>query len=166
MLEEWVNQIPLGAVLVGASFLFGIWMLFKKIKKELTETTSGWFKRAFLTIIEDDEVMQKLSDKVPRKENIEMMKRLEDLAGTQDHFSGRLEEMMAALENVHGDVEALAMETRKNFLVSCISNIEQGEPMEEIELERFHESYQKYIDGGGNSYVKGRVEKLKKEGKL
>ena len=167
MLEEWVNQIPVGAVLAGLTFLMATWTLFKKIRKELTETTSGWFKRAFLVIIDDEDVMKKLSEKQPpSKQSQELMTRLDDLAGAQDYLSGRFQEMMATVESVHSDVGSLAMETRKNFLVQCISNIEQGEKMEEIEMERFHESYAKYLDDGGNSYIKGRVEKLKTEGKL
>lgn len=167
MLEEWVSQIPVGALLAAAAFLLATWTLFKKIRKELTETTSGWFKRALLAVADDEDVMKKLSEKQPRnKEMQELVTRIEDLAKAQDELSGRFEAMMETVESVRDDVGALAMETRKNFLVQCISNIEQGEEMEEIELERFHESYKKYIDGGGNSYIKSRVEKLKAEGKL
>ena len=36
----------------------------------------------------------------------------------------------------------------------------------EIETERFYDSYQKYTELGGNSYIKGKVDRLKNEGKL
>ena len=36
----------------------------------------------------------------------------------------------------------------------------------EIETERFYDSYQKYTEPGGNSYIKGKVDRLKNEGKL
>ena len=39
-------------------------------------------------------------------------------------------------------------------------------PVTEIETERFYDSYQKYTELGGNSYIKGKVDRLKNEGKL
>lgn len=60
----------------------------------------------------------------------------------------------------------LSLDNAKNYLVPFLSKVERGEPVDEIELERFHEEYQFYTDHGGNSYVRSRVEKLKKTGKL
>lgn len=160
MLEEWINQIPVGQVILAATFLLGVWVLFKKIHKELTETTTGWFKRATMDALNNDEVRKKISEVVPQSDDVRhMSSQLEQLAG-------RFQEMMASVEELRNDVGALAMETRKNFLVQCLSDLEQGEELEQVELERFHESYTAYIRAGGNSYIKGRVEKLKEEGKL
>ena len=58
------------------------------------------------------------------------------------------------------------LDNAKNYIVPFIARIERGEPVSEIELERFHEEYDYYINHGGNSYIKERVEKLKKDGKL
>lgn len=58
------------------------------------------------------------------------------------------------------------LDNAKNYIVPFIARLEREEAISEIELERFHEEYTFYIDHGGNSYIKERVEKLKKEGKL
>lgn len=58
------------------------------------------------------------------------------------------------------------LDNAKNYIVPFIAKLERGEPISEIELERFHEEYDYYVKHGGNSYIKERVEKLKKEGKL
>lgn len=58
------------------------------------------------------------------------------------------------------------LDNAKNYIVPFIARIERGEPVSEIELERFHEEYDYYVTHGGNSYIKERVEKLQKDGKL
>lgn len=63
-------------------------------------------------------------------------------------------------------LEPLSLDNAKNYLVPFLSKVERGEPVDEIELERFHEEYTFYTDHGGNSYIKSRVAKLQKEGKL
>lgn len=60
----------------------------------------------------------------------------------------------------------LSLDNAKNYLVPFLSKVERGEPVDEIELERFHEEFTFYTSHGGNSYVKSRVEKLQKQGKL
>ena len=60
----------------------------------------------------------------------------------------------------------LSLDNAKNYLVPFLSKVERGEPVDEIELERFHEEFTFYVDHGGNSYIKSRVSKLQKEGKL
>ncbi len=60
----------------------------------------------------------------------------------------------------------LSLDNAKNYLVPFLSKVERGEAVDEIELERFHEEFTFYTDHGGNSYVKSRVAKLQKEGKL
>lgn len=76
----------------------------------------------------------------------------------------------AIIRGVKKAVEAiilpLSLDNAKNYLVPFLSKVERGEPIDEIELERFHEEYAFYIEHGGNSYVKRRVDKLKQAGKL
>ena len=60
----------------------------------------------------------------------------------------------------------LSLDNAKNYLVPFLSKVERGEPCDEIELERFHEEFTFYTEHGGNSYIKSRVAKLQKEGKL
>ena len=70
------------------------------------------------------------------------------------------------LKPLEDKIDAFGTDNAKNYLVPFLSKVERGEPIDEIELERFHEEYEFYLDHGGNSYVKSRVEKLRKEGKL
>ncbi len=60
----------------------------------------------------------------------------------------------------------LSLDNAKNYLVPFLSKVERGEPVDEIELERFHEQFEHYRQIGGNSYIKAKVEKLQKAGKL
>ena len=72
----------------------------------------------------------------------------------------------AVIKPLIDKIDAYGTDNAKNYLVPFLSKVERGEPIDEIELERFHEEYEFYLDHGGNSYVKSRVEKLRKEGKL
>ena len=54
----------------------------------------------------------------------------------------------------------------KNFIVRFLADIEQGNQVDEVEKQRFYEIYERYIELGGNSYIKRRVDTFIKEGKL
>jgi hypothetical protein len=54
----------------------------------------------------------------------------------------------------------------KDFLSRFISDLEQGQHVSEIELERFHETYAHYQNICSSPYLHDKVEKLKKQGKL
>lgn len=71
-----------------------------------------------------------------------------------------------ALEPVNKRLDDIEISTDKNFLVRFLSDIEQNNPIDEVEKERFYETYRRYTELGGNSYIKHKVEKLEKEGKL
>ena len=70
------------------------------------------------------------------------------------------------LEPIYQKIDNLELITDKNFLVRFLSDVEQGSQIDEIEWERFYETYKRYHDLGGNSYIDHKVEKLKKEGKI
>ena len=70
------------------------------------------------------------------------------------------------LEPIYQKIDNLELITDKNFLVRFLSDVEQGQVIDEIEWERFYETYKRYHDLGGNSYIDHKVEKLKKEGKI
>lgn len=63
-------------------------------------------------------------------------------------------------------LKVVDLESTKNYLVYYLSKIERGEKTEEIEKERFWEQFGHYTKAGGNSYIKQKVEQLKREGKL
>lgn len=63
-------------------------------------------------------------------------------------------------------MDSIDMQATKNYLVSCLDDIQKGD-ISEIGKERFYEEFRHYTeDLKGNSYIKARVEKLRKEGLL
>lgn len=70
------------------------------------------------------------------------------------------------LKPIYEKIDNLELTTDKNFLVRFLSDVEQNSAIDEIEWERFYETYERYHDLGGNSYIDHKVEKLKKEGKI
>ncbi len=70
------------------------------------------------------------------------------------------------LEPVNKKIDNLELTTDKNFLVRFLSDAEQRSIIDEVEWERFYETYKRYHELGGNSYIDHKVEKLKKEGKI
>lgn len=82
-------------------------------------------------------------------------------------FGGSVMAIIKGVKNaVEKLLEPLSLDNAKNYLVPFLSKVERGEPVDEIELERFHEEFTFYTNHGGNSYIKSRVAKLQKEGKL
>lgn len=80
---------------------------------------------------------------------------------------GSIAAIIAGVKKAVGKLlEPLAMDNAKNYIVPFLARVERGEPVDSIELERFHEELTYYTDHGGNSYIKDRVKKLQKEGKL
>lgn len=71
-----------------------------------------------------------------------------------------------ALKPLNDKIDNLELTTDKNFLVRFLSDVEQDSTIDEIEWERFYETYKRYHDLGGNSYIDHKVEKLRKEGKI
>lgn len=63
-------------------------------------------------------------------------------------------------------IDGVDMESCKNFLVQCISDVEKGVSFSEVEKERFLEQYEHYQKIGGNSYIKRKVDQLEQGGKL
>lgn len=70
------------------------------------------------------------------------------------------------LEPVVKQIESVDRENCKNFLVTFLAEMERGQEHDQIELERFHEQFEHYKAIGGNSYIKAKVDKLQKNGKL
>ena len=70
------------------------------------------------------------------------------------------------LEPIQKQITAVDMENCKNFLVTFLASCERGEKHDEIEMERFHEQFEHYKNIGGNSYIKDKVLKLQRDGKL
>lgn len=77
----------------------------------------------------------------------------------QESLNDKLDDMTKQLTRVD-------IESTKNFLVRCISDFENQTEISETEIERFWEQYEHYVNCGGNTYIKEKVEKLKKDGKI
>ena len=77
-----------------------------------------------------------------------------------------LEPVSRKLDAIDKKVAANQMENDKTILVRLLADIKTGEPLTEIEMERLHETYTRYTNAGGNSYIHTEWERLKKEGKL
>ena len=75
-------------------------------------------------------------------------------------------QMKTFITEITRRLDKVDMHGTKNFLARCLSDMERGEPMSEIEKERFAEQYDFYVKHDGNSYIKTRVERLMQEGKL
>lgn len=72
------------------------------------------------------------------------------------------------LDKMATDIKRVELERCKDFLTRFLADVEQGQPIDEVELERFHEVYARYTSPelGGNSYIHSKVEKLRNAGKL
>lgn len=85
-------------------------------------------------------------------------------------FEDRMDKMDKTREEQHQDtiqqINNVQLYSDKNFLVRFLADIEQGNQIDDVEIERFYEVYKNYKDLGGNSYIQHKVEKLQKEGKL
>lgn len=77
-----------------------------------------------------------------------------------------LEPLRRQVDEMQQKIDRVDMESCKNFLVRSITDFERDKAISETELERFYEQYKHYIDGGGNSYIKHKVERLQAEGKI
>ena len=64
------------------------------------------------------------------------------------------------------DTQQLRLSVCKNYIVRFLADLEQGQEVDEVERQRFYENYDLYISLGGNSYLKDKVERMRKEKKL
>ena len=71
-----------------------------------------------------------------------------------------------SIDALNARIDKVDMQACKNFLVRCLSDLERGDALGEVEKERFKEQYDYYINHDGNSYIKDKVEQYKAEGKL
>lgn len=78
----------------------------------------------------------------------------------------QLDSIKSDIKGLHTRIDEVDMESSKNFLVRVLSDIEQESQVDEVERLRFWEAYQHYSKLGGNSYIRDKVEKLQRAGKL
>jgi len=78
-------------------------------------------------------------------------------------FNKRIDDVVA---NNNKRFSAMQLQIDKNYLVRFLADLEQGNTVDETELEHFWFTYDDYHKNNGNSYIDHKVDKLKKEGKL
>lgn len=76
------------------------------------------------------------------------------------------DEIKKTVDDIKGQLDKVDLENCKNYLVTFLAETERGEQKDEIEIQRFYEEYQHYVEKGGNSYVKEKFAKLKQKGLL
>lgn len=76
-----------------------------------------------------------------------------------DQFEKKQDEIIKRLD-------AVDLENCKNYLVTFVAEVARGEIKDETEMQRFWEEYEHYIDKGGNSYLRNKVEDLKAKKRL
>ena len=81
-------------------------------------------------------------------------------------LDAQLHSIKEEIKGLHDRIDDVDMESCKNFLVRFLSDVEKDQPLDEVEKLRFHEQYAHYVNMGGNSYIRDKVEKLKASGKL
>lgn len=70
------------------------------------------------------------------------------------------------LDGLVDNVKNVELGGCKNYIVRCLAEMEEGKDLDEVNKERFAENYARYRKLGGNGYIKARVDKMQKEGKL
>ena len=93
-----------------------------------------------------------------------IMKKIGDWA--QNWLAKGLLPVYKKLDAISEKVDRNELETDKTTLVRFLADIKNGETLTDIEMERLHETYNRYTSQGGNSYIHSEFEKLSKEGKL
>ena len=77
-----------------------------------------------------------------------------------------LSEIKSDINSLRKHIDEVDLENCKNFLVRVLADIERCTPKDDVEMMRFWEEFQHYTEKGGNSYIKEKVEALRKAGKL
>ena len=77
-----------------------------------------------------------------------------------------LQPLKDSINRIEADVKKTDKEACKNFLVSFLSNVDRGEPVDEIERQRFYEEWEHYESAGGNGYLHAKVARMKEKGLL
>ena len=81
-------------------------------------------------------------------------------------FDEKISPVNKSIDDVKDTVKRVDMESFKNYLARCLSDFDRDEELSETEKERFWENYEHYLENGGNSYIKHKVDKFISEGKL
>lgn len=90
----------------------------------------------------------------------------DEFDGLNKKVDGLKADVSASIGGLQRQLHDVDIESCKNYLVGFLADVDQGQPIDEIERERFWEEYQHYEAKGGNSYIHRKVEQLKADNKL
>ena len=84
-----------------------------------------------------------------------------------EYLIGKFKETInRLLTPVTNELQILQKSVCTNYLVRFLADVERGEALDNVERQRFWETYENYIRLGGNSYIKEKVNSLKSQNKL
>lgn len=79
----------------------------------------------------------------------------------------KIDALVEDVEQVREQALNADLASCKNFLVRFLADVEQDQPVDEVERMRFWETYHHYsVELGQNSYIKEKVANLKAQNKL
>lgn len=88
------------------------------------------------------------------------------LKGEFEGLNQKFDGLNTKVDKLQKQLNDVDIEACKNYLVSFLADVDQGQPIDAIEVERFWEELEHYESKGGNSYIHRKVEQLKAENKL
>lgn len=86
--------------------------------------------------------------------------------GLSNLIARELKPIQKSISDLQAQIQDGELEDCKTVLVNFIGDIKRGVKLSGEELERLHETYDRYTKMGGNSYIHTTIEKFKKEGKI
>lgn len=81
----------------------------------------------------------------------------------------QLGEINVSIRRLEDRLDNVDLESCKNYLVQVIAEIDgpcKNGHVDATQKQRFYEQYEHYVKGGGNSYIRHRVEQLQAEKKI
>lgn len=86
--------------------------------------------------------------------------------GLKNLLKDEFEPINKELKDLGNKITNNTLNQDKNFLTRCFDDLDKGIELNQTTKERIYECMEEYTELGGNSYIHGRFENLKKAGKL
>ena len=76
-------------------------------------------------------------------------------------LNDRFKTLEKKIDDQDKKLDELDIDECKNYIILFISKVNNGDKIEDMELQRFYNLYEHYLDEGENSFIKTKVEELK-----
>lgn len=151
MLEN-TTQVIVNLLTIAAAVGTGYMFLYSKLK--------GLIEKSIATMLKP--ITDSIADVSTRIDRVD-----DNLNERMDRVDSEINKRMNKVDNeINKRMDKVALESCKNYLVRCLSDLEKGEELSEAAKIRYGEQYDYYINHGENSYIKSGTEKYRAEGKL